>query len=69
MAKTRFVLKINQFSFWSEQAEVEVVPHSSLVEIEVEVGVEVEDELRVEFGIIGLSYFFRWLGGWGGLVG
>ena len=40
-----------------EQAETEVVPSSSLVEIEVEVGAWV----KMKF-----SSFFGWVGGWAG---
>ena len=48
------------------QAEAEVVPSSSLVEVEVEVRVE----MRMRLGLrlrYGLSYFFEWLG-WSGWI-
>ena len=39
------------------------MPSSSLVEVEVEFEVEV----GVIGSAIGFSYFFRWVGGWGGV--
>ena len=51
-----------------EQAEAEVVPSSSLVEVEVwvEVGVEFEVGFWVKMQFSFLTFSVRWVGGWVG---
>ena len=68
--------KLHHINRYLQQAEAEVVPSSSLVEVEVEVGVKVEVGVGVEIEVgvwakmqfSFLTFSVRWVGG-GGWVG
>ena len=56
-----------------KQAEAEVVPSSSFVEVEVKAGVDVEVEvdatLSFRHSLDGVQILFRWVGGVAGEMG
>ena len=70
MSEQRLAFQLQLSKKW-RQAEAEVVPSSSLVKVEFEVGVEVEVAVGVEVGVwVKIQFSFLtfsggWLG-WGG---